>query len=203
MPLVYKYFTTRYTNILDDAQKTALKKEFPGMHFTQGMHKDRRGVFVTSTKEKVEYGERFELPNGDVFFPPKSFEGFNPLEYETPLEDRIEVSLMNGEKLRIFPASAIPKRALFRKRMGQEGELYNRSNPYGCIAYDFYFMPDEKKKNLKLEDPEVVNFVEAALKASYTLPIEMWDAMGWLCEGDYDPIILAALGYKLELQKKT
>lgn len=199
----YKYFTARYTNILDDKERAALKKEFPGMNFTAGMHKDRRGVFVTTTKEKVEYGERFELHNGDIFFPPKSFEGFNPDNYLTPHEERIEIVLMNGEKLRIFPASAIPKRALFRKRMGEEGEAYNRSNPYGCLAYDFFYMPEEKKKVLKLDSPEIVNLVEAALKASYSLPIEMWDALGWLCEGDYDPIVLAALGYKLEIQKKT
>lgn len=208
---MFKYFTTRFgTDPITTLME--LRKEFPTMQFRSGVRKGTKGIWVIKDVEfKDEYGTPWETDKGDFFYPPhQSF--LNKIketlsDYKTDVFERLPVKLRCGIILDIFPASCIPRKALFSRRMKKqeltEEEIYNKAHPYGAKAYELYFR-SLTNKEIKLDDDQFVDFVLSALKESYTLPTEIWDALEIITLQDYDSIFAAGMGIPDEaLQKKT
>lgn len=206
---MFKYFTTRFgTSIETNIKK--LRKEFSNMSFTTGMRKDVRGIYCLNDLESRDYGEHWETPNGDLFFPPNEENKKKILgalaTYKTDFAERIPVKLAAAPiTLDIFPASAIPQKVMFSKRMPKaenEDSPYNTSDEYGKKAYELYFA-SRNGEELRFDDPRFKDFVMMVLSRSYKLPVEMWDALEIISLGDFDPLFAAGCGINYELLKKT
>jgi hypothetical protein len=206
---MFKYFTTRFgTSIETNIKK--LRKEFPGMSFTTGMRKDVRGIFCLNDTESRDYGEHWETSNGDLFFPPNEENKKKILgdlaTYKTTFAERIPVKLAAADiTLDIFPASAIPSKVMFSKRMPKvenEDSPYNTSDEYGKKAYELYFA-SRNGEELRFDDPRFKDFVMMVLNRSYKLPVEMWDALEIISLGDFDPIFAAGCGIDYASLVKT
>lgn len=197
---MYKSFTTRF-GVVPIAKLTELRLAFPGCNFARGMHKGTRGIYAFSTKTK-EYGESFELENGDFFWnpTPSNLQKIKDTldTFKTPWVDRIAIKLKTGQSIEIYPASAIPQKVMLSLRKKQtkeeEASAYNKSILYGKMAFDLYFK-SQKQEDIRFDEEYFQSFIRQALIESYTLPIEIWDAMEVICVGDFDPIFCAAMGY--------
>ena len=178
-----------------------LRIEFPGCKFAAGVHKDARGIFAFSSDTK-EYGEKIELENSDFFWnpTPANLETIKATlsNFKTSWVDRIAVKLKTGQTIEIYPASAIPKKVMLSLRKKQtkteEESPYNKSIKYGRMAFDLYFK-SQKQEDIRFDEEYFQSFIRQALIESYTLPIEIWDALEIICVGDFDPIFCAAMGY--------
>lgn len=191
---MFKFFTTRFggepEQVLDK-----LRIAFPNMTFSRGMHKDKRGIFALNDQETRQYGEKEELENGDIFFPPND-ENIIKIKqslskFENEFTDKIPVKLVSGFVLKIFPASCQPKKFLFNKKK-KEDTPYNKDLEYGKAAYEAFN---------KLRDGKIIigdeihdGIMRLALVNSYKLPIQIWDYLSMICEADTDRIFVSALG---------
>jgi hypothetical protein len=205
MTIYYKFHTPRFGS--DPVDKILeLRQEFPGCHFSKGMHKNARGIFCFNDLVNKVYGESFTTPNGDTFWGPADVDGaIAELEnYKTDYIERIPVKLCTGITLEIFPASAIPKKVLFSKRVIEENDEapYNKKDSYGQMAYDLFF-DARAGKELSYKDKKFSDFISKILTRSYKLPIEIWDSLEIIGESDLDPLFAAGLGYDFEHLKKT
>lgn len=192
---MFKFHTTRFGYVEPETILDKLRAEFPNMRFCKGVYKDKRGIFALHDQDTRIYGEKEELDNGDVFFPP-SPENCEKIKkelksFENKFEDKIEVKLFNGQVLKIFPASCQPKKFLFNKKKREETP-YNRDLDYGKVAYEAFN---------KLRDGKIVigdemhdSLMKMALLNSYNLPLEIWDYINLISERDTDRIFVAALG---------
>jgi hypothetical protein len=205
---MFKLFTTRFgTNNLNKIQE--LRKEFPGMSFASGNHKGTSGIWCLQDTVNRQYGEKFEMDNGDIFFLPTSEKlqeiKDNLSKFKTLMIDRIPVKLKCGVTIEIYPASAIPQKVMLSLRRKQtkveEESAYNKSVAYGRMAFDHYFK-SQNNEEVRFDSEEFQNFMRQALIESYTLPIEIWDAMELICLGDFDPIFCAAMGYNYDMLLK-
>ena len=203
---MHKYFSTRFGPDpiirLDD-----LRKEFPGFSYKSGMRKGVKGIWIISDIEyKDSYGEPWECDNHDWYYPPNA-EGIqnilnNLQQYQTDFPERTAIKLACGLSLNIYPASAIPRKALFSKRI-QDDDVFNRKHEYGAAAYDLYFRAI-KDPNILINDPQFVGFIKLALKYSYNILPELWDALEILTYSDYDKLFAAAVGVPVdEVEKKS
>lgn len=193
---MYKYHTTRFgTDAVSKIEE--LRKEFPGCHFARGIYKDKQGIFAFKSQDIKDYGEKWELDNGDVFFAPTAERlvslKANLSQYKSEWVDRLPVQLINGITLEIFPASAIPKKVYFTKKVKSSNSPYPVDVPYGKIAYDMYDL-SQQENQMMLDDPRMVNFIKVALQQSYILPEPLWDALDIVSIGDFDKIFAAAMG---------
>lgn len=206
MTIHYKFHTSRFGS--DPVDKILeLRNEFPGCHFAKGMHKNSRGIFAFDDLVNKSYGESFTTPNGDTFWgPADSNAAIDELQnYKTQYTERIPVKLSTGVTLEIFPASAIPKKVLFSKRSVEkedEDAPYNKKDKYGQMAYDLFF-DARAGKELTYKDKRFTDFIGNILTRSYKLPIEIWDSLEIISEGDLDALFAAGLGYDFEHLKKT
>lgn len=207
---MFKYHTTRFGDNIESNIK-ALRKEFPGMSFCRGMRKDKKGIFCLYDLESREYGDTWVTPSGDDFFAPtdsnKKLIIDKLASFKTDYEDRIAVKLCAAKvTLDIFPASAIPQKVMFSKRMPKvetnEDNPYNTSDEYGKMAYELYFA-SRNGETLKFDDEKFQKFVMMTLTRSYKLPVEVWDALELISYGDFDPLFAAGCGINYELLKKT
>lgn len=191
-----KYFTTRYGR--DPVAKIdELRKEFPKCHFLGGVHKDSKGIFVIKDLECKQYGEKWQLDNGDFFFSAsdaKLEEIRNDIsKYKTEYQERIKVALICGKELEIYPASALPRKVYFSKKIIKQDSPYDTTVDYGLAAYKL-FDRTQKDDKLMLDDPQMIEFVKMALKYSYTIPEPLWDSLQLVSFGDFDKIFAAAMG---------
>ena len=206
---MWKYFSTRFGDNPESKIKE-LRKEFPNMIFKAGMHKDKRGIFILKDTEKREYAEMWETTRGDIFFSPnendKKFILEHLKDFKSDYEDRIEVKLSTVKiSLEIFPASAIPSKVLFTRRMPKaenEDSPFNTTDEYGKMAYELY-QASQKGEELRFDDEKFLKFIELILTRSYKLPMEMWDALGIVTFRDFDPIFASGCGISWEHLKKT
>jgi hypothetical protein len=207
---MFKYFTTRFGTSIETNIK-ALRKEFPGMSFTTGMRKDQRGIYCLKDMETREYGDSWETPQGDTFFAPNEANKKKIIEtlatYKTDPEERIQVKLVASKiTLDIFPASAIPQKVMFSRKMPKaevaEDNPYNTTDEYGKAAYELYFS-SRSGETLRFDDDKFQKFVMMTLTRSYKLPVEMWDALELISMGDFDPLFAAGCGINYELLVKT
>jgi hypothetical protein len=193
---MYKTFTTRFGTDAP-AKILELRKEFPHCSFAAGVRKDKRGIFAFASNDIKEYGESWELANGDTFFAPTEIrleEMRNDIsKYQTEYPDRIKVDLMNGKKLMIYPASALPRKVYFTRTNKTPDTPYDVTIPYGKLAYHLYDRT-QKEEKIMLDDSQMVEFVKVALKHSYALPEALWDALQLVSYGDFDKIFAAGMG---------
>jgi hypothetical protein len=193
---MYKYFTTRFGNNAVE-QVVALRKAFPHCQFAAGVRKDKKGIYAFRSNSIKEYGESWELENGDIFWAPTAANlddiKKNISKYKTDWLDRISVQLINGMRLEIFPASAIPKKVYFTRKLKTVDSPYPQDVPYGKLAYDL-FDRSQKEEKILLDDPQMVAFVMRALCESYSLPEPLWDALQIISYGDFDKIFAAGMG---------
>lgn len=192
---MYKYHTTRFgTDAVEKLEE--LRKEFPSCHFARGIYKGKQGIYAFKSQDIKEYGDKWELDNGDVFFAPSPEQlqllKTNLSQYKTEWTERLKVILMNGLVLEIFPASAIPKKVYFTKKVQSLDSPYQTDIPYGKLAYEMYDL-SQQEKHMMLDDPRMVHFIKVALFNSYTLPEPLWDVLG-IGFGDFDKIFAAAMG---------
>jgi hypothetical protein len=176
------------------------------------MRKDVRGIYVIKdVEDKGPYGDAWELENGDYFYPPSQENceliKANLSKYKTDFQERITVKLTcNKIELELFPASAIPQKVFFSRRVvthkEDEDSPYNTSDEYGKLAYELYFK-SRKGESLLLTDPIFQKFVRLVLIRSYSFPIELWDALEIITLNDYDAIFAAGVGLNYEELKKT
>ena len=197
---MFKYHTTRFgTDAVSKIEQ--LRKEYPGCHFAAGVYKDKKGIFAFASPDIKDYGEKWELENGDTFFAPTDSRiqeiKNNISNYPTEWIDRIKIKLINGKDLEIFPASALPKKVYFTKKTIKQDTPYDQTLLYGKLAYDL-FDRTQKDDKILLDDPQMVEFVKMALKYSYTLPEPLWDALQLVSFGDFDKIFAAAMGMNWE-----
>jgi hypothetical protein len=203
---MFKFHITRFGYVEPETILDTLRKEFPNMRFCKGVYKDKRGIFALHDQDTRIYGEKEELDNGDVFFPPspENCEKIksNLKSFETEFSDRIPVTLSCGKVLNIFPASCQPKQFLFNKKK-KDDSPYNKTTTYGFAAYDTFLKLQSKEVNMVIGDPMHTNIVMLALKESYTLPIEIWDSLNMISEADSDKIFIAGLGMDYEYLSKV
>lgn len=190
----FKFFTTRFDNKPEE-KYLELKKEFPHMKYVSGVYKDKKGIYILNDLETRQYGEKEELENGDIFFPPND-ENIIKIKqslskFENEFTDKIPVKLVSGFVLKIFPASCQPKKFLFNKKK-KEDTPYNKDLDYGRAAYEAFN---------KLRDGKIIigdeihdGIMRLALINSYKLPIQIWDYLSMICEADTDRIFVSALG---------
>jgi hypothetical protein len=203
--MTYKSFTKRHgTDCISVIEK--LRKEFPGCKFAAGIYKDTRGIFCFSSDVK-EYGEHFLLENGDTFWLPTQENlkliKSNLSNFKTEWTDRVAVKLKCGVTLEIYPASAVPRLVMLSLRKKATKEItgdnpYSASNSYGRMAYEFYFK-SQKNEEIRFDSEEFQNFIRQALTESYTLPIDVIDALQIISVGDFDHLFAAAMGYNYEM----
>lgn len=195
-----KYHTTRF-GVDKEVVLDALRKEFPGYFFFNGVYKDSKGIFCCYSQVLKDYGEKFQLENGDWFFGPsaKNIESLKFTDHETDPSERIDVKLVNGKTLRIYPATALPRQVLFGKRRKSDSTAspFNTDIAYGKAAYELYFR-SSKNEQILLDDPQMIQFVEMALRESYKLPSEFWDSIRYITTTDIDKIFSAAMGMSWE-----
>lgn len=203
----WKYFITEFGN--DPLNNIGqLRKKYPNHSYMRGIHKDVKGIYVIKDTKEKDYGEKYELDDGSFFWNPSAENTKKILDdlpsYKTEPEERIQVKLaIGGRILDIYPASVIPRVAIFSKRkasVSQSDDIYTRSDEYGAKAYELYDLA-KKSESMRLDDPLFVSFVEMALKRSYTLPVEVWDALGVITYSDYDNIFSAAMGIDPHAEK--
>lgn len=198
----HKYFTKRYgSNAVE--QLVALRREFPEHSFAAGNHKGERGIFCLSDIENREYGEKVELENGDLFFPPTEANLTlvrNTLSsYKTQWEERIKVTLLCGVDLYVFPASCLPKKVYFtQKKKSNVDSPYDDTTEYGRAAYKIHDRT-QKEDGMKIDDPQILDFILLGLRYSYKLPKEYWDCLGMVTLGDFDKLFAAMLGADWDL----
>lgn len=192
----HKYFTKRYgTDAV--AKLVELRKDFPEHHFVAGIHKGERGIFCLGDRDNREYGEKVELDNGDFFFPPTDANlklvRDNLNSYKTKWEERLKVTLLSGVDLFIFPASALPKKVYFTQKKKNNTSTYDDTTEYGKAAYLIYDRT-QREESMKLDDPQIVEFIMMGLSYSYKLPKDYWDCLGIISLGDFDKLFAAMLG---------
>lgn len=198
---MYKYFTTRFgVNAIEKIKE--LRKEFPGCSYAAGVSKDKKGIFAFASTDIKDYGDKWELENGDTFWAPTApriEEVRNNLgKYLSDWQDRIPIKLMCGKELSIFPASAIPKKIIFTRRKAPVSDTpFDQTIPYGSLAYQMYDR-SQKNESIKLDDPLMMELISMALSYSYTLPAPMWDALDMVSYSDIDKLFAAALGMDWE-----
>lgn len=200
---MYKFFTSRYGRSIED-NILKLRKDFPNMQFIPGINKDIKGIWCLKDTTTREYGEKVELENGDVLSLPTE-ENIQKIiddlkKYESNQTIRIPIELVSGTTVSIFPASAIPKKAILslRTKVVQEEELpYNTKHEYGKIAYKLY-LRSQKNEDLKSSDPDLGLLIKLAFENSYNLPIEVIDSLGIVSIQDYDKLFAASMGYDWE-----
>jgi hypothetical protein len=198
---MYKYFTTRFgVNAIEKIKE--LRNEFPGCSYAAGICKDKKGIYAFASNEIKDYGEKWELETGDIFWAPTAprIEEIrnNLAKYITDWIDRIPVKLTCGKELTIFPASALPRKVLFsRKRIVKDDTPFDQSLPYGKLAYQMYDR-SQNNETIKLDDPQMMELISMALKLSYTLPMPIWDVLDLVNQSDIDKLFAAALGMDWE-----
>lgn len=197
---MFKYHTTRFgTDAVAAIDK--LRLAFPRCHFAAGICKDVRGIYAFADREVREYGEKWELPNGDLFWAASAATltsiRANLPKYQSAHADRIAVKLVCGETLQIFPASAIPKKVLFTRKAEENPAPFNVTVPYGRLAYAL-FDRTQKDDKIMLDDKQMMQLVMCALSYSYDLPEPLWDALELVSYGDFDRIFAAAMGMDWE-----
>jgi hypothetical protein len=199
---MYKTFTIRYGT--DTVEKIVeLRKAFPDCQFARGIHKDKKGIFAFRSNDVKEYGERFELDNGDLFFSPteaniKKLISDLPA-YKSDWTDRIQVKLLNGVILEIFPASAMPRKIYLTRKVVQKSDVpFDNSTAYGALAYQMYDRTQNSKEEVKLDDPQMMDLIKMALTESYKLPMPLWDCLNLLNMSDIDKIFAASMGMSWE-----
>ena len=185
-----------------------LKKQYPGCSFRIGKHRSVKGIFVLSSKEYLDIvKEPIEIADATWFWGPadrdKAIAALSC--YETSVKDKLAIQIDCGATLKIFPASALPRKVFLSRRQVdteiKEGENpYPKINPYGCLAYELFdrFKDGEE---VPLSDPKVIDFVTMALRNSYNLPIEVFDSLELLSIQDLDSILMAAMGVTEEVKK--
>lgn len=206
---MYKYFVSRFgTNI--ESKIKELRKEFPGMKYTTGVRKDIKGIFVLNDLETREYGDSWETPEGDTFFAPNEANKKKLIEtlsdYKSDFKERLKVKLSACPiTLEIFPASAIPQKVMFSRRMPKaenNDSPYNTTDEYGKLAYELYFA-SRSGEELKFDDERFQKFIKLVLTRSYKLPIEVWDSLEIISVGDFDPLFAAGAGIDYDALVKT
>ena len=205
---MFKLFTTEFgSNNID--RISDLRKAFPGMSFASGNHKGQKGIWCLKDTVNRLYGEKIELDSGDFFFLPTQ-EKLDEIKgtlsnYKSPWVDRIAVRLKCGMTIDIYPASAIPKRVMLslrKKPTKQEEESpYNKSHRYGAMAFNF-LGKSQREEDIRFDNPEFQDFIRMSLQESYTLPIEVWDALEIISIGDFDPLFAAAMGFDFDYLQK-
>lgn len=200
----YKFFTKRFgTDAVEAIDQ--LRQAFPNCSFARGKYKSETGIYCFNNIKNREYGDNWDLENGDVFW------GVNdPVNARTTLdqylseyEDRIPVKLQNGIVIKIYPASAIPKKVLFsRRQVQQDDSPYAKTTEYGRMAYELYELT-QKQEALSFNDPKFVRFLKIAFEESYKLPIEVVDSLELFSQADLDKVFAAAMGFDWEFLKKT
>lgn len=205
---MFKTFTTRYgTDAVDKIEQ--LRVAFPGCKFAAGMSKGTKGIFAFSSDIK-EYGEHFALENGDEFWLPTAANLLVIREslpkHKTQAVDRVAVKLKKNITLDIFPASAIPKVALLGTRRNRvqttEEAAYDKNNKYGLMAYQFY-QKSIKDEDIRFDNDEFQNFIRQALVESYTLPIDIFDALEIISLADFEGLFAAAMGYDIDYLRRV
>jgi len=197
---MYKYHTTRFgTDAVSKIKE--LRKEFPGCSFASGVRKDKKGIFAFASNDIKEYGDSWELANGDTFFAPTEARiteiRDNIGNYKSEWQDRIKVSLINGKEIEIYPASALPRKVYFTKKTVKNDTPFVTDVEYGKVAYELYNRT-QKDDKIMLDDPDMVKFVMIALTQSYKLPEPLWDALELVSYGDFDKIFAAGMGMDWE-----
>lgn len=193
---MYKHFTTRFGNNAVD-KLVELRKAFPQCSFAAGVRKDKKGIYAFRSNDIKDYGESWELDNGDVFWAPTAERlaslKANLSAYKTSWLDRIPVQLINGVTLEVYPASAIPKKVYFSKKVQKEDTPYPTDVAYGKAAYEL-FDRTQKDDKIMLDDPQMLEFVKLVLAESYDFPEPLWDALQLVSYGDFDRIFAAGMG---------
>lgn len=198
---MYKHFTTRYgTDAVDKIVE--LRKAFPGCKFAAGMNKGKKGIFAFSSDTK-EYGEHWTLDDGDEFWGPteanvaKLISGLPA--YKSDWQDRIQVKLLNGVFLEIFPASAMPRKIYLTRKVAQKSDVpFDNSTAYGALAYKMFDRTQNSKEEVKLDDPQMMELIKMALTESYKLPAPLWDCLNLLNMSDIDKLFAASMGMSWE-----
>jgi hypothetical protein len=177
-----------------------LREQFPGHFYFNGSHKDARGVFACRDATVREYGEKVEAthPEATHFWHPKSQIDIQNFQKHPELPS-IWVELMCGERLRIVPASAIPRQIFFGR---DNTSLYNTKLRYGKLAFEFT-QKAANKEPITLGEDLTVSLIEESLMYSYALPIELWNSLGLISHSDLDPLLAAACGFNFETLKKA
>jgi hypothetical protein len=196
----FKYFTTAYKDPINQIKE--LRKAFPNMYFFKGRYKDLEGVYCASSPDNKEYGEVVELNNNTTqfFWGPKDIQtALNSLkEYQTGSLLKIPVKALETTELLITPATAIPKKVVFGNRKSTD----TKEVKYAQLAFEV-FSKIENKEQILLHDENIIELVKEALKASYKLPIDVFDSLAIIDEEVLERIVLAALGIDDDTLKKT
>lgn len=203
---MYKYFTKRFG--IDPTESVSkLRLEFPRCSFSAGKYKGDSGIYVLYDRETKIYGESYVLENGDVFWNP-SEENVETIKanlssYKKPKNITIPVELHSGVTVDIFPASAIPRQVFLGRAnvIDDSTSVYNKNNPYGVQAFEL-FEASRNSEEILVDDPRILKLIRLGLMNSYTLPIEVFDALSMISLGDLDNLFAACLGFNDEFLKK-
>lgn len=211
--MIYKFFDPTIVGKIDDIVTVkALRKKYPNCYYKKGIYKNEKGFYALSTLDKVAFGDPVQLnDDGIVFFGAldKKHNIEKLGEYETNKQPRIEVELVCGVKISIFPASAIPKKIYLRRQNVESypendmRSVYNVSDDYGFMAFNLFERSSTTDEVISATDPKIIELVDMALTQSYNLPIELFDDLEIFSEQDLVNVANAAMGISPELQKKT
>jgi len=209
---MWKFFSPNKDNIRDIL---VLREMFPNHEFANGMHKGKRGVFAfpKGYDNNREYAERHPSNEWDdvMYWEPteKSLENFDLEKWEMPSEWKIPLVLGCGQKLRVIPATAIPKRVIFGKKgiveKNRKEEIefaanYNTEFDYGKMAYGMlYRFRDEE---IEFSDPDLKNLITECLRCSFRLPMDVINSVLKISTYDINLLFYAAMGSDLEFLEK-
>lgn len=215
---MYKYIETELINIpkgfSEVGQKSdleALRKKYPGMKYLVGKNKDKTVVFVLkdiTTKEYAEPIESEEYP-GVAFYAPKEIPNdiqkfLDENKVNADIDERkVQVTLPNGIKLVIIPATLEPKKVLLSmtKPVSIKGDNFFGTSQYGMLAYKIYNEVKEKG-GIEVSSDDCVKLISLALRKSYNIPIDVWNWLEIVGSESLDPLLSAACGVGEEVVLK-
>lgn len=190
---MYRVFTSKIT----DPVTAALTFKPLGLTWRKGAHKDDKGVYgIYDMDYTGGYGPATKPVDGLIFQATQDRDLLPAilLTAQTNLTLRIPVKLRCGIQLLIAPATAEPQDFLFFGDETNKPELFRRNTEYGRAAWALVERHNHDGETVLQDDPLVINLAKLALRASYNLPLPVWDAFRLLSLDDVDNIALVALG---------
>lgn len=172
-------------DLLDIDEIKKLKKKYGDIY---KFLEDEDGIYADFNFKK----DKESKTAGKYRYNPPMREWLHLARREEGAASAIPVRLVSGDELMIIPAIALPRRIYFSSGKISE-ELYPRGTEYGRLAYEIYDVL-AAGGDIPAQDEKIIKLIGAALKQSYYIPLEIWEAEEVISITDLQLLAGAALG---------